>query len=134
MIDRRKFFAAAAGLAGAAAFSSPALANAFKPYVASEVAAAIKTGEPVLVHVFAPWCLQCHIQRGYLHALLNDPKLAHVALFRVDYDRQKDVLQALGGVPRSTLIGYLHGRETKRMSWGTQKSDVMGIVDSVLKG
>jgi thiol-disulfide isomerase/thioredoxin len=68
------------------ALASPARAFEFHPYVPSVVAKAIASGEPVVVHVYAPWCLQCHAQAEILDRLKNDPSYNRITFFRVDYD------------------------------------------------
>ena len=72
----------------------------------------IESGKPVVLHVYAPWCLQCHIQAHWLDGLEDDPAYAGVTFFRVDYDNQKDVVAKLD-CPRSTVIAYKGGKETR---------------------
>ena len=33
-------------------------------------------------HVYAPWCLQCHMQAYFLDGLKDDPAFKGVAFFR----------------------------------------------------
>jgi thiol-disulfide isomerase/thioredoxin len=127
MIARKTLFPA---LAAAFAIAPLAAAQAFQfqPYQTSLAQKAIQSGEPVVVHVFAPWCLQCQAQKSILSGLAGDKNLDRVKFFRVSYDDQKDVVAALGGVPRSTLIAYKGGREVARMSWGTSQDDVVKVL------
>ena len=129
MTTRRTLvFAAIAGLALLA--SSASQAFEFKAYDAAAVASTIASGKPVVVHVFAPWCLQCRAQEAILNRLSTDASYDDISFFRVDYDRQKDVVKALD-VPRSTLIAYQGGAETTRMSWGTSTESVLGVLAAV---
>jgi thioredoxin 1 len=68
MFTRRFLLAATA----AAVFVSPVGACTFQPYQADAVETAIKSGKPVVVHVYAPRCLQCHAQTSILSGLEND--------------------------------------------------------------
>jgi thiol-disulfide isomerase/thioredoxin len=105
-------------------------ANAFEiaPYDAAKAKAAIDSGKPVVLHVYAPWCLQCHMQASILDGLKTAGSYDKIAFFRVDYDNQKDVVSRLD-CPRSTVIAYKGGKEVKRMSWGMTQ----GAVEDVLK-
>jgi thioredoxin 1 len=128
MIPRQTLFPALA-----AAFAIAPLAAAygfeFQPYQASVVQKAIQSGESVVVHVYAPWCLQCQAQKSILTGLAGDKSLDRIKFFRVSYDDQKDIVAALN-VPRSTLIAYKGGREVARMSWGTSQADVVKVLQA----
>jgi thioredoxin 1 len=129
MISRRSILIAAAttiallqtGVAGA---------FEFKAYDQVAVDKAIASGKPVVVHVFAPWCLQCRAQEAILNRLSSDTAYDGASFFRVDYDNQKDVVKALN-VPRSTLITYKGGAEVERKSWGTSQQWVVDVLASV---
>ena len=128
MIQRQTLFPALAAVFAIA--SVPAGAFEFQPYQTSAVQKAIQSGAPVVVHVFAPWCLQCQAQKSILAGLAGDKSLDRIKFYRVSYDDQKDVVGALGNVPRSTLIAYKGGREVARMSWGTSKDDVVRVLQA----
>jgi thiol-disulfide isomerase/thioredoxin len=117
----------------ASATSAAATANAFEflPYAASAVDKAISAGKPVIIHVYASWCLQCHAQASILSGLAGDRRLDGIRFFRVDYDDQKDIVSKLG-VSRSTLIAYKGGKEVSRMSWGTSQDDVVRVLQAAL--
>ena len=104
------------GVSRARRLSREALSS-FSPYDPAAVEKAIASGKPVVVHVYASWCLQCHMQASILDGLKSDPAYDHATYFRVDYDNQKDVVAKLD-CPRSTLIAYKGGKEVARMSWG----------------
>jgi thiol-disulfide isomerase/thioredoxin len=115
----------------AALAAAPAKAAEFQPYDPAEVQKAIASGKPVVVHVYAPWCLQCHIQASYLDGLKDDPDYKNVSFFRVDYDNQKDVVKTLD-CPRSTVIAYKGGKEVSRMSWGITKGAVVDVLKAAI--
>ena len=116
MTSRRSLLLSAAS---ALAFAPPFRPQAFEiqPYDAAAAQKAIASGKPVIVHVYAPWCLQCHAQASILDNLKADKAYDGVKFFRVDYDGQKDIVAKLD-CPRSTVIAYKGGKEVARMSWG----------------
>jgi thiol-disulfide isomerase/thioredoxin len=114
-----------------AALAIPAKAFEFQPYDAAAVQKAIASGKPVVVHVNAWWCLQCHAQASILDSLKSDRAYDGVSFFRVDYDNQKDVVAKLD-CPRSTLIAYKGGKEVKRMSWGTTRDSVVDVLKAAM--
>jgi thiol-disulfide isomerase/thioredoxin len=128
MISRRNVLAFSAAIFAVASIV-PASAFSFQSYDKSTVEKAIKSGAPVVVHVYAPWCLQCRAQASILSELAGDKQLDRVKFFRVDYDGQKDVVDGLAA-PRSTLIAYKGGKEVARMSWGTSQEDVMRVLQA----
>ena len=127
MWSRRSFLASLAGVAVA----FPAKAFEFQPYDPAVVEKAIGAGEPVVVHVYATWCVTCKAQRGILDSQKSDPAYDRIAFFRVDYDRQKDVVAKLD-CPRSTLIAYRDGKEVARMSWETSRAAVTNVLKAAM--
>lgn len=127
MFSRRSLLAAAT----TAVFVAPVRAFTFQQYQAAAVEKAIKSGKSVVVHVYAPWCLQCHAQSSILSGLESDHKYDGISFFRVDYDGQKDVVARLA-CPRSTLIAYRGGKEVARMSWGVMAEDVTKVLQAAL--
>jgi thioredoxin 1 len=130
MYSRRSLLLGISAIASLTA-GVPAQAFEFRPYDTSVVKRAIRSGMPVIVHVYAPWCLQCHAQASILSNLAGDKRLDTIHFFKVDYDTQKDVVGELG-VPRSTLIAYKGEKEVARMSWGTSQEDVVRILQAAI--
>jgi thiol-disulfide isomerase/thioredoxin len=116
---------------GAFGLTQPARAFEIGPYVKPQVDKIIASGKPVIIHVYAPWCLQCHAQAAILDSLKGDASYDKVAFFRVDYDGQQDIVAALN-CPRSTVIAYKGGKEVGRMSWGTSDQSVIDVLKLVL--
>jgi len=54
-----------------------------------------------------------------------------VSVFRVDYDKQKDVVGKLD-CPRATLIAYKGGKEVARMSWEMSQEAVVKILKAAM--
>ncbi len=129
MWSRRSFLT----LIGAApaALAVPARAFEFEPYDPAVAQKAIASGKPVIVHVRAWWCLQCHAQAAILDSLKSDPAYDGASFFLVDYDKQKDVVAKLD-CPRATLIAYKGGKEVKRMSWETSRDAVIGVLKAAM--
>ena len=117
--------------AAAAALAVPARAFEFQPYDNAAVEKAVASGKPVVIHVYADWCVQCHAQASILNSLKSDPAYDNVAFFKVDFDKQKDVVAKLN-CPRSTLIAYKAGREAARMSWDTSRDAVVKILKAAM--
>ncbi len=126
----RRMFLSLMGLAPVA-WAIPAQAFEIQPYKPAVAEKAIESGEPVIVHVYASWCLQCHAQAEILNSLRKDPAYDGLTFFRVDYDTQKDVVAKLK-CPRSTLIAYKGGKEVARMSWGTTKDSVVKVLKAAM--
>jgi thioredoxin 1 len=130
MLRRALFFPIAAIALAATALSASAFE--LKPYEEAAAKKAIASGKPVVLHVYAPWCLQCRAQSSILSDLSSRSKdYDGIAFFRVAYGDQADVVQALG-VPRSTLIAYRNGKETGRMSWGMTEQSVVDVLKSAM--
>ena len=129
MWSRRSFLT----LIGAApaAFAISARAFEFQPYDPAAVEKAIASGKPVIVHVRAWWCLQCHAQASILDSLKSDPAYDGMSFFLVDYDKQKDVVSKLN-CSRATFIAYKGGKEVKRMSWETSREAVVAVLKAAM--
>ena len=52
-------------------------------------------------------------------------------MYRVDYDKQKDVVAKLD-CPRATLIAYKGGKEVQRMSWETSQASVANVLKAAM--
>ena len=129
MVTRRSAIMGIAGLAGT--LCAAARASEFHSYNAQAVQRLVASGRSVVVHVYGPWCLQCHIQAYYLDGLKDDPAYSDVTFFRVDSDNQKDVV-AKFGCPRSTVIASKRGREVARMSWGVTRDSVVEVLKAAI--
>lgn len=90
--------------------------------------AARKAGKPVLVMVYADWCPTCRKQDPVVEALLKTPEFAKVALFRVDFDMQDEVLKALEVQRQSTLIVFKGGREVARSTGDTKPDSIAAML------
>lgn len=85
-----------------------------EPFTQEAFAAAQKAGQPILVTVHADWCRTCRTQAPILQSLLREPRFAKMAVFRVDFDTQKDVLRQFRVQWQSTLIVFKGEAELER--------------------
>ena len=112
---------ALAQLALMAALAAPAMAGEVRGWDAAAFAAAQAAGDPVVIHVTAPWCPTCHAQTPVIAALAASADYPDLLVFEVDFDSQKNVLRGFGVRHQSTLIAYRGGREVAR---------VVGVTDT----
>ena len=116
-------------LALAAFFAAPLAAIAAgQPFEQAPFDAARKAGKPVLVMVYADWCPTCRRQDPVVEALLKTPEFAKVALFRVDFDMQDDVLAAFKVQRQSTLIVFKGEREVARSTGDTKHESIAAML------
>jgi thiol-disulfide isomerase/thioredoxin len=118
---RRPLLAAVFGLA-AAAVTQVARAATEAAFTQAAFDAAQKAGKPILVHVWASWCPTCKAQAPTLSKIMTDPKFAHLTVYTVNFDTQKDVVKAFGVRMQSTLIAF-HGHTEEGRSVGDTHPD-----------
>jgi thioredoxin 1 len=90
--------------------------------------AAQKTGEPILVDIFAPWCPTCKAQRVILKDLREQDKFKTLTAFEVDFDTQKDDLRFLKADKQSTLIMYKGDKEVGRVVGETRMDAIEALL------
>lgn len=129
MISRRTLASLAVVLMAAAAI--PALAASTK-YSPDALAAAQKTGKPVLVEVSAPWCPTCKAQKAVLGELDKMDKYKAFTKIEVDFDSQKDALKALKATMQSTLIVYKGEKELGRLVGDAKKESIEALLSKAL--
>lgn len=108
--------------------AAPAFAATETPYEQASFQAAQSANEPILVWVHASWCPTCAAQRPILSKLEADPANDKLKVFMVDFDRQKDVVRALGVQMQSTLIAYRGAKETGRSTGQTGEAAIRAVV------
>jgi thioredoxin 1 len=112
--------------------AQPASAAEWKDFDAAAFAAAQKAGKPILVDLFAAWCPVCRAQNPVLVQLTREPKFKNMAVFKVDFDIQKDALRALNAQRQSTLIVFKGKKETGRSVGDTNPGSIEALLDSAL--
>lgn len=132
MISRRKIFiGSAAGAASVAVLAMPALAAAPQPFTLAAFEAAQKAGKPILVEIHADWCPTCKAQAPIIGELSAQPKFKDLVVFRVDFDKQTDVVRKFGAQMQSTLIVFKGAQEVGRSVGETQRAAISALLDKV---
>jgi len=86
--------------------------------------AAQQAGQPILLHVTAPWCPICVAQKPILGKLSADAAFKDLVILRIDFDSQKELLRALNVRTQSTLIVYRGATELGRSAGDTNEASV----------
>ena len=102
------------GLAGSLIMTALASAAVRLPYDAERFQAALEAGKPILVHVTAPWCGECRVQKPIVARLADKPAFKELTVFDVDFDTQKDALRHLKVQKQSTLLVFKDQAERTR--------------------
>ncbi len=121
------------GVIAACALSSFA-ANAAerKVYEAKAFQAAQDSGKSILVHVTAPWCTECKIQKPIVESFASQPEFQKLTIFDVDFDTQKDALQALRVPRQSTIVTFKGKTETGRIVGVTKRDAIYEAMKKAL--
>ncbi len=117
--------------------SAPLVAHAVaaepaKPFDRTAFEAAVAAGGPVLVHVDAPWCPICRMQRPILEKLREQPRFRDVRAFEIDFDNDKPSVRAVGARLQSTLIVYRGGREIARTVGDREEGWIEDLLEKAL--
>jgi thiol-disulfide isomerase/thioredoxin len=131
MITRRSLLtiAAASALAPAGVLT-PATAFAAEelPFTRQAFQTAQKEGKSILVEIHASWCPTCQAQKPILSKLFADPKFKNLAVFRVDFDSQKDEVRNFKARIQSTLITYKGNEEVARSVGDTNAASIADLL------
>lgn len=103
-----------------------------RPYESTAFRAALESGKAVLVHVTAPWCAECKLQKPIVAAIAAQPEYDALTIFDVDFDTQKDALRALNVRTQSTLIVYRDKSETTRAVGITRRDAIEAVMRKAL--
>lgn len=101
-------------------------------YDAKAFQAALEAGKPILVHVTAPWCGECKLQKPIVAALATLPEYSGLTIFDVDFDTQKDALRALKVQTQSTLVIYKAKGEVTRAVGITRRDAIEAVLKQAL--
>jgi thiol-disulfide isomerase/thioredoxin len=93
---------------------------------------ALDAGGPVLVHITAPWCSECKVQKPVVAALAQTPDFKNLTIFDVDYDTQKDALRALKVQTQSTLVVFKGKAEVARAVGITRHETIEALMRQAL--
>ena len=112
--------------------SSLVFAAGQAPFDAKAFKAATDAGKPVLVEIHADWCGECKAQNLVLNRLTLEPRYSNLIRFRVDYDRQKDLVKAFHARKQSTLVLYKGTTELARVVGETNENKIRDMVNKAL--
>jgi thiol-disulfide isomerase/thioredoxin len=131
----RKLLLCAAVLASAGVLAmsiTRAVAAERHVYDAKAYQDALDAGKPILVHVTAPWCPQCKVQKPIVAAFAERPEFKDLTIFDVDFDTQKDALRQLHVQKQSTLVVYKGKVEVDRAAGITQRDAIEALMRKAL--
>ncbi len=111
--------------------SAPAFAATEAAYTKEGFAQAQAAGKPILVDVWASWCPTCKAQAPTLASIVADPAYKDLVVLKVDFDAQKDALQAFGVRMQSTLIAFKGASEVGRSTGDTDPASIKALVAKV---
>lgn len=114
------------------ALVAPALARDPLPFDQAAFDAAQGAGEPIVVHVTAPWCGECRAQKPIVAKLADEPEFASVKLFNVDFDSQKDVLRAFRVQYQATFIVFKGTTEVGRSTGETDPAVIRALFEKAI--
>ncbi len=114
------------------ALGDAARAGPPQPFEAAAFDAAQAAGRPILVQISAPWCPICKVQKPIIAALAQEVRFKDLAVFDIDFDRQKDLLRRFNARSQSTLIAYRGKEEVGRSIGETQAEWIEAFVEKAL--
>jgi thioredoxin 1 len=100
------------------------------PFERAAFVAAQARGAPILLDVHAWWCPVCGSQARTVRAIVESGKYLKLVVFRINYDKQKDVWRSFGVQKQATLIAFHGKRETGRIAFMTDKDKIAQLVAS----
>jgi thioredoxin-like negative regulator of GroEL len=101
-------------------------ASAGQPYNAAAFEKAQAAGKTILVDVFASWCPVCRKQQPTIQSLESEKP--GLVVYKVDFDKAKDVLRKFGVQSQSTLIVFKGGKEVGRSTGVSDPAQIRALV------
>lgn len=127
MISRRSLLGTAV-IAAALIPSTMAFPAEEHPFTRAAFQAAQSKGQSILVEIHASWCPTCAAQKPILAKLFADPKFKSLAVFRVDFDKQKDEVRNFKARLQSTLITFKGSEEIARSVGDTNPDSIADLL------
>jgi thiol-disulfide isomerase/thioredoxin len=93
---------------------------------------ALKAGEPLLIHVTAPWCGECRRQKPIVARLLATPEFSRMKKFDIDFDTDKVALRHYKVQHQSTIIVFKGGIEVGRLTGNTDPAVIEALMRKAL--
>lgn len=98
------------------------------PFDAARFTALQAANQRVLLHVYADWCTTCKHQSLVLEALVKRDEFRDLAILKVDFERQKDVVRQLRVDDRSALIVFRGRKEAGRSMFDTEPASIAALL------
>lgn len=83
-----------------------------------------KRNEKIILDFFADWCPTCKVQARSLKKLEDQGQLKGVTLFKVNFDKETELKQALKVSAQSTLVAFYGTVETSRATGITDEKSL----------
>lgn len=103
-----------------------------RPFSSQAFAQLQQRQSPILVFIHADWCPTCNRQAIILSELFRETEFQPIALLRVDFDKQKPVVDEFGVRYQSTLIVFRGDREVGRSTADTDKQRIAELLRKAL--
>lgn len=98
----------------------------------AEIESAIASGKPVLIHVTAPWCGTCMVQKPIVAELMAKPEFNGLTKIDVDFDSQRDVLSNFRVQTQATMLVFKDSKEVDRQVGETDPEAIAAIMSKAL--
>ena len=116
-----------------AAMISPVQAAEQKDFSQAAFAAAQAQGKPILVDVAAWWCPVCASQNSTIRKITATSQYSQLVIFKINYDKQKAEWKSFGVMKQGTLIAYRGKKETGRLAFQTDKTQIAALLASAIR-
>lgn len=93
-------------------------------YTKEAFESAQKRNEKIILDFFADWCPTCKVQARSLKKLEDQGQLKGVTLFKVNFDKETELKQALKVSAQSTLVAFYGNVETARVTGITDEKSL----------
>lgn len=128
MLNRRLVLSGIVSLA----LVAPAAAAQRSAYSDEAFQAAQAAGKSILVHVTAPWCGTCQVQKPKVAELAKQARFSDLVIFDVDYDTHDLALKRLSVRKQSVIITFKGATETSRSVGQTASDKILAQFEKAL--
>ncbi len=103
-----------------------------QPYTAKALQQAQSAGKPVAVHFHADWCSTCKAQEQAFNSLRGDPQLQGITLLVANYDKERELKQAMNVRSQSIVVVFRGKKETARIGGETKPEKIKAALVTAL--
>jgi thiol-disulfide isomerase/thioredoxin len=112
---------------GGTAFAGEVLPYDMKAFAAAQVA-----NKTILIHVYADWCPTCRKQGPMVETLSKDKAFSNAAVFRLNFDKDEQVLKMFNVQHQSVLIVFKGKSEVGRSIGETNPQKIRALFEKGL--